>query len=78
MATKKAVLKVIPVVANGHQVGSSLVCVRTIRPGVNEPMNAAQKISAPLRVIVPEIEEGADGASARPLGKKDRITFPKC
>jgi hypothetical protein len=32
----------------------------------------------PLRVIVPEIEEGSDCALARPLGKKDRIAFPKC
>jgi hypothetical protein len=28
--------------------------------------------------FVPEIEEGSDGALARPLGKKDRIAFPKC
>jgi len=32
----------------------------------------------PLRVIVPEIEEGSDSALARTLGKKDRIASPKC
>ena len=38
-------LKVFPVVANGHQVGASLVCVRAIRLGVSEPLNSAQKYS---------------------------------